>query len=84
MTHDHIEHHTTNAGKDHGGSMLVVEYEGVQTEDWYMWKNIDYQPDFYMSESLRKPHGIHDNASFKGFDPSQPRPARKPAHGHGM
>jgi hypothetical protein len=48
-----------------------------------MWKNIDYQPDFYMSESLRKPHGIHDNASFKGFDPSQPRPARKPAHGHG-
>jgi len=82
MTHDHIEHHTTNAGKDHGGSMLVVEYEGVKPDDWYMWKNIAFEPDFYMTESMKKPHGIHDNASFKGFDPSQPRkPKAVPGHG---
>jgi FtsP/CotA-like multicopper oxidase with cupredoxin domain len=83
MTHDHIEHHTTNNGKDHGGSMLVVEYEGIATDDWYMWKNVQYQPDFYMSESLRKPPGIHDIEAFKGFDPSQPRKPRPAARGHG-
>lgn len=84
MAHDHIEHHTTNNGKDHGGSMLVIEYEGVKPDDWYMWKNVAYEPDFYMSESLRKPHGIHDNPAFKGFDPAQRlqhRPAAKtPGH----
>jgi FtsP/CotA-like multicopper oxidase with cupredoxin domain len=82
MTHDHIEHHTTNAGKDHGGAMLVVEYEGIKPESWYMWKDVAYEPDFYMSESLRKPHGIHDNAAFKGFDPAQPPPKPMPAMKH--
>jgi FtsP/CotA-like multicopper oxidase with cupredoxin domain len=77
MTHDHIEHHTTNNGKDHGGSMLVLEYEGVRPDDWYMWKNVAYEPDFYMSESLRKPYGIHNIGAFKGFDPAQPRKASR-------
>jgi hypothetical protein len=27
-------------------------------------------PDFYMSESLRKSHGIHDIAAFKGREPA--------------
>jgi hypothetical protein len=79
MTHDHIEHHTTNNGKDHGGSMLVIEYQGIKPDDWYMWKDVAYEPDFYMSESLRKPYGIHDNPSFKGFDPSTPHKPRKSA-----
>ena len=83
MTHDHIEHHTTNNGKDHGGSMLVIEYEGVTPDDWYMWKNVAYEPDFYMSESLRKPHGLHDIPAFRGFDPAQPRKPGKAASGHG-
>lgn len=60
MTHDHIDHHTTNNGKEHGGSMLVVEYEGIEAEDFYHWKNIDYEPDFYMIESMAKPKGLHD------------------------
>lgn len=82
MTHDHIEHHTTNKGKDHGGSMLVLEYEGFDKPDWYMWKDVAYEPDFYMSESLRKPHGLHDIAAFKGFDPETgpPRRAAQPHH----
>lgn len=71
VAHDHIEHHTTNNGKDHGGSMFVIEYEEIEKPDWYMWKNVAYEPDFYMSESLKKPHGMHDIAAFKAFDPTQ-------------
>jgi len=73
VTHDHIEHHTTNNGADHGGSMLVIEYEEIEKPDWYMWKDIEYEPDFYMSESLKKPHGMHDIDAFKGFDPTARR-----------
>ena len=72
ITHDHIEHHTTNNGKDHGGTMLVIEYEGVEKPDFYMWKDVAYEPDFYMSESLKKPYGVHDVAAFKGIDPEAP------------
>jgi manganese oxidase len=68
MTHDHIDHHTTNNGKEHGGSMLVVEYEEIETEEWYEWKHIDYQPDFYMSESLAAPKGQHVNAGHQGTE----------------
>lgn len=66
MTHDHIDHHTTNNGKEHGGSMLVVEYEGIEPEDFYHWKDIKYEPDFYMIESMAKPKGIHDIEVHKG------------------
>ena len=69
VTHDHIEHHTTNNGADMGGSMLVIEYEEIEKPEWYMWKDIEYDPDFYMVESLRKPYGIHDIEAFKGIDP---------------
>lgn len=47
MTHDHIEHHTTNKGKGHGGAMLVVEYKGVKPDNWYMWKDVKHEADFY-------------------------------------
>ena len=67
MTHDHIEHHTTNNGKDMGGSMLVVEYEEIEKPDFYVWKDKEYEPDFYMSESLKKPYGMHDIEAFKGI-----------------
>ncbi len=68
MTHDHIEHHVTNAGKHHTGSMLVIEYEGVEADDFYHWKHIDYDPDFYMSESLKKGPGLHDNDTHRGTE----------------
>lgn len=84
MVHDHIEEHTTSGGKEGGGAMLVVEYEDIKQPDFYMWKGIEYDADFYMSESLKKGYGKHNNASFKAFDPSQPRPAaKKTAGGHG-
>lgn len=59
MTHDHIDHHTTNNGKEHGGSMLVVEYEGIETDESYDFHNVDYQPDYYMVESMAAPLGQH-------------------------
>ncbi|MCB1804213.1 MAG: multicopper oxidase domain-containing protein [Candidatus Competibacteraceae bacterium] len=60
MTHDHIEHHTTNNGKEHGGSMLVVEYEGIEPDDWYPWKDKPHEADFYYSESMAKGPGLFD------------------------
>lgn len=68
MTHDHIDHHTTNDGREHGGSMLVVEYEGVDLPDLYDWKDLEHQPDFYMIQSMRKPHGMHDTPVHRGVD----------------
>ncbi len=68
MTHDHIEHHTTNNGMDMGGSMLVVEYEGVEADHSY--HNHEgtepYNADFYMSEALALPSGMHDTPVHQG------------------
>jgi FtsP/CotA-like multicopper oxidase with cupredoxin domain len=69
MAHDHIDHHVSNNGVE-GGSMLVIEYEGIEPDDWYMWKDVAYEPDFYMSESLKKPHGLHGIPAFRGRDPA--------------
>lgn len=66
MTHDHIEHHTTNNGKEHGGSMLVVEYADIEADDYYHWKEIEYAPDFYMVEAMKKPLGLHDTPVHRG------------------
>ena len=72
MAHDHIDHHVSNNGVD-GGSMLVIEYEEIEPDDWYMWKDVAYDPDFYMSESLKKPHGVHRMDAFRGVDPEAAR-----------
>jgi manganese oxidase len=68
MTHDHIEHHTTNNGREHGGSMLVVEYEEIELPDWYDWKGIEHEPDFYMIDSMTKPHDLHSTPVHRGRD----------------
>ena len=68
MTHDHIDHHTTNNGKEHGGSMLVVEYEGIEKPDFYEMGDGQYQPDFYLTESMAAPKGQHSNDIFRGRD----------------
>lgn len=68
MVHDHIEHHVSNNGVPHGGAGFVVEYEGIPNDDeWYAWKDKEYEPDFYLSESLKKPHGLHETPAFRGF-----------------
>lgn len=66
INHDHIEHHVSNAGKAPGGAVMVVEYAGVEKPDWYVWKNKDYDPDFYFSETMKKGHGIFEHEGFQG------------------
>ena len=66
INHDHIEQHISNKGKSPGGAVLILEYEGVETENWYVWKDKDFQEDFYMSETLKKGYGLFNNEIFKG------------------
>lgn len=68
MTHDHIEHHTTNNGKEHGGSMLVVEYEEIEHDDWYHGQHGEYDADFYMIESMQQGPGLYDQPGHRGRD----------------
>lgn len=77
INHDHIEHHTSNAGKMPGGAVSIVEYEGVETEKWYAWKDKKYLPDFFMSESMKKGYGIHNIDAFKAKAPESDRTKRK-------
>lgn len=73
ISHDHYEHHVSNNGKAPGGAVFVIEYEGIENDDWYAWKDKIYDPDFYMSESLEKPYGMHEHEGFKGVDPFEQR-----------
>ncbi len=68
VMHDHIDRHMTNNGKEMGGPMTVVEYDGIPKEDWYVWKDKDktYDPDFYYTQSMKKGYGIFENPKFKG------------------
>lgn len=70
IAHDHIEHHVSNNGKAPGGSVFIVEYEGVQrTDEWYVWKDKRYNPDFYFTESMSKGPGLFDVPSHMGTFP---------------
>ncbi|MEC4727097.1 multicopper oxidase domain-containing protein [Shewanella sp. D64] len=77
INHDHIERHTSNAGKMPGGAVTIIEYEGVETEDWYKWKDKVYQADFYMSETMEKGSGIHNIDIFKATPPKSERSNKK-------
>ncbi len=70
IAHDHIEHHTSNNGKAPGGSVLVVEYDGVEkTDKWYVWKDKAYEPDFYYTDSMAQGYGMFDISSHEGVFP---------------
>ena len=64
--HDHMDTHVTNNGKYPGGIITVLEYDGIPKEDWYPWKGVNYDPDFFYTESLKKPYGMYDHDRFKG------------------
>ncbi|MCC6913392.1 MAG: multicopper oxidase domain-containing protein [Rhodospirillaceae bacterium] len=85
-SHDHIDDHTTNNGQEHGGSMLTVEYDEIEKPPFYMWKNVNFKPDFYMIESMAKPFGLHNIDVLKGVPApvtgSSGAAAVEPAHNH--
>ena len=64
--HDHIDKHATNAGKYPGGIVTVLEYnQGKPHDKWYPWHDVDYNPNFYYQQAMKKGYGMYDNAAFK-------------------
>ena len=74
--HDHIDPHVTNNGKHPGGPITIMEYDGVPMDDWYVWKDKKYDPNFFYSESLKQGYGIFTHDSFKGEPLNQRRKRR--------
>lgn len=71
IAHDHNEHHVSNNGKAPGGAIMIFEYEEIQRDDeWYVWKEKDYDPNFYWTETLATgKYGLFHNESFSGEFP---------------
>ncbi|HET8711486.1 MAG TPA: multicopper oxidase domain-containing protein [Spongiibacteraceae bacterium] len=67
MVHDHVDSHTMNGEKSMGGMMTTIEYSEIKNDDdFYVWKNKDFKPDFYYEESMKKPYGMYEAGVFKG------------------
>jgi len=64
--HDHVDRHVVNGDKFPGGAITIIEYEDNPDDDWYAWKGIKYDPDFFYSESLKKGYGMFVNSNFAG------------------
>lgn len=64
--HDHVDTHVTAGGKHPGGPITIIEYESIEADDWYVWKDKKYDPNFFYSESLKKGYGMFDHEGFKG------------------
>ncbi len=64
--HDHIDYQSTNNGKFPGGAITIIEYKGTPKDDWYVWRNIKYNPDFFYNESMKKGYGKFDQPFFRG------------------
>lgn len=64
--HDHVDKQVTAGGKFPGGPITVMEYAGTPIDDWYVWKDIDYDPDFFFNEAMKKGYGLIESPRFKG------------------
>ncbi len=76
--HDHVDPHVTNNGKFPGGPVTIIEYDGIEMDDWYVWKDKAFDADFFFSESLKLPYGLHNQQGFRGkqLERRRRRPAR--------
>lgn len=81
MLHDHVDPHVTNDGQAHGGPMTVFEYTEIEHEDWYHWKDKDYDPNFFYTQSMKAGYGMHNHAGFAGETPGT-RSRRATSGGH--
>lgn len=67
MIHDHVDSHTMNGDRPHGGLMTVLEYTDIKSDDpFYAWNKRQPKPNFYYQDSLKKGPGIYTNDTFKG------------------
>ncbi|MHA1598185.1 MAG: multicopper oxidase domain-containing protein, partial [Alphaproteobacteria bacterium] len=64
--HDHVDKQVTARGKYPGGAITIIEYGGTPMDDWYVWKDKKYDPDFFYSESMKKGFGMFGNPAFVG------------------
>lgn len=64
--HDHVDTQVTAGGKFPGGPITVMEYASVKMDEWYVWKDIQYDSNFFYSQSLKKGYGMFDHEGFKG------------------
>lgn len=64
--HDHVDKNVTARGKFPGGPITVMEYAGTPMDDWYVWKDKDYDADFFFSQAMQGGYGLIENPRFKG------------------
>ncbi len=64
--HDHIDSHVSNAGISPGGPLTIIEYDSIERPPFYVWKNKDYDPNFFYSESMKHGYGMFTHDRFKG------------------
>ncbi|MDQ6976125.1 MAG: multicopper oxidase domain-containing protein [Mariprofundaceae bacterium] len=64
--HDHVDKHVTARGKFPGGPITVMEYEGTPVDDWYVFKDVKFDADFFYTESMKKGYGMFNHAEFVG------------------
>jgi manganese oxidase len=79
LNHDHIDTHVSNNGKMPGDPVMIVEYEGIEKPDFYVWKEkgAHYETDFYMSESMAKGFGLHNISAYKANEIKKERKKKK-------
>lgn len=80
MIHDHVDPHVTNNGKSPGGAMTMFEYDGIEhvvADGDHHAPNANADPDYYYSESMKKPHGLHNQDGFKGTPLQSERRGKK-------
>lgn len=67
VIHDHVDSHMVNGDKPKGGTMTVIEYEEIGSEDeWYVHHGREPSTNFYYEDAMTRPHGMHDSNIFKG------------------
>jgi len=75
--HDHVDKHVTAHGKFPGGPITVQEYEGTPMDDWYVWKDKDFDPDFFYQESMKKGYGLFEQPKHRGTSDKKERGSRQ-------
>ncbi len=64
--HDHVDRQVTARGKFPGGPITVMEYANTPMDDWYVWKDKDYDADFFFTQAMQAGYGLIENPRFKG------------------